>query len=99
MRWVKRHNTTTPLLAWCLAATFLFAQTLASVHSHDDSDQTDHRSECEICIVGSQLDDLDVATVDPFFVASTSFSLGCSFENQIAQLTPADANVRAPPVS
>ena len=99
MRWVNKHNTVTPLLAWCLAAVFLFAQTLESAHSHDQHDSDEFASECEICIAGWQLDDIDLASVDPCYNGSSFLPAGFAGSDQITQIIPAYTNVRAPPVS
>jgi len=98
MMWVEEHRGVSRLLAWCFAALFLIAQSQASAHFHDESEDSDTVTDCVLCVIGSQLDD----TVETDAVACTLSQswvlLTPRLEDLVAQLSPADANARAPPV-
>ena len=89
-----------PLLAWCLAAFFLIAQTQASTHHHDEDGHDDVTTECSTCILGSQLNYSiahdDIALSAMVLVWSP---LALVPESQFKQVFPADIKARGPPRS
>lgn len=87
------------LLAYSLAATFLFFQTQASTHGHLDDHDDSLTSECAFCVVASHLDDAAPVDTQSIIDISPSVMAEPIILAQPAQTDIGKARARAPPVS